>query len=400
MAHSPTERLGELLRSARTANPFYAAKFAHLPANVPLEALPFTTKAELAEDQRQHPPYGRARTGSIEQFRRYHQTSGTSTGKPLGWLDTERNWQWLLHCWQVSFPFMGLSPCERMFFPFSFGPFLGFWTAFEAASRAGHLCFAGGGMTSTARLRFILDHGISTVFATPTYALHLSEVAAKEGIDLCQSAVQRLVVAGEPGGCIPATRSRIEAVWGARVHDHYGMTEIGPVAVETEHEPQSLLLLESEYIVEVLEPGTGTPAPEGELVLTNVGRADSPLFRYRTGDIVRWGPRHANGWRSLAGGILGRADDMLHLRGNNIYPAALEAIIRRFADVQEYRLTVDHRGALNDLAIEVETAVPSVAEAVARAIRDELLFRVEVQAVPEGTLPRFEMKAKRIVHNR
>ena len=111
-------------------------------------------------------------------------------------------------------------------------------------------------MTSTARLRFLLEHACTVVFATPTYALHLAELAAKEGIDLAASPVRALVVAGEPGGNIPATRERIEAVWGARVFDHYGMTEIGPVAVEAADAPGQMYLLESEYLAEVLDPGT------------------------------------------------------------------------------------------------------------------------------------------------
>src|SRR6478752_1329467 len=176
---------------------------------------------------------------------------------------------------------MGLSPADRIFFPFSFGPFIGFWSAFEAASRFGALVIPGGGMTSTARLRFLIEHEITVVFATPTYALHLAELAAKEGIDLASSSVRALVVAGEPGGNIAATRERIESVWGARVFDHYGMTEVGPVAVEAADRRGQMYLLESEYLAEVLAPDSNTPAVPGEfgeLVLTNLGRTGSPLI--------------------------------------------------------------------------------------------------------------------------
>jgi len=244
------------------------------------------------------------------------------------------------------------------------------------------------------------------VFATPTYALHLAELAAKEGIDLARSAVRALVVAGEPGGNIPATRKRIETVWGARVFDHYGMTEVGPVAVEAADQPGRMYLLESEYLAEVLTPGENTPAPPGEfgeLVLTNLGRVGSPLVRYRTGDLVRVATDpdpSGRTWRRLDGGILGRADDMIHVRGNNLYPAAIEAIVRRFPQVAEYRVVVDHSGPLADMRIEVEPSGGDgreLAEAVGRAVRDELLFRVEVCAVPANTLPRFEMKARRVV---
>jgi phenylacetate-CoA ligase len=293
----------------------------------------------------------------------------------------------------VSFPFMGLTPHDRVFFPFSFGPFIGFWSAFESAARFGALVVPGGGMTSTARLRYLVEHAFTVVFATPTYALHLAEVAAKEGIDTAGSAVRAVVVAGEPGGNIPATRSRIEAVWGARVFDHYGMTEVGPVAVEADDQPGQMYLLESEYLAEIVHPGTGKPVPDGqtgELVLTNLGRVGSPLVRYRTGDLVRVATDpdpSGRTWRRLDGGILGRADDMIHVRGNNLYPSAIEAIVRRFPDVAEYRLHVDHTNPLADLRLEVEPICgdgAALADAVGRAVRDELLFRVVVTPAPPG----------------
>jgi phenylacetate-CoA ligase len=408
-------RLRALLAEVLAGNRFLAKKLAgvrpdDLRGPADLARLPFTTKPELAADQAEHPPYGSALSYPVERYSRLHQTSGTSTGRPLRWLDTPESWEAVLRCWQVSFPFMGLSPADRVFFPFSFGPFIGFWSAFEAASRFGALVLPGGGMTSTARLRFLVEHEATVVFATPTYTLHLAELAAKERIDLAGSSVRMLVVAGEPGGTIPATRKRIEEVWGARVFDHYGMTEIGPVAVEAVDTPGEMVLLESEYIAEVLTPDGNEPVPPGEygeLVLTNLCRTGAPLLRYRTGDLVRVAttPDAAGRtWRRLAGGILGRADDMIHVRGNNLYPAAIEAIVRRFPTVAEYRIHVDHSGPLADLRIEVEPADghdgPALADAVGRAVRDELLFRVEVSAAPCGSLPRFEMKARRLVHHK
>lgn len=408
-------RLRALLAEVLPGNRFLARRLAGVrpddirgPAD--LARLPFTTKADLAADQAEHPPYGSNLSFPPDRYSRLHQTSGTSTGRPLRWLDTPESWEAVLRCWQVSFPLMGLAPQDRVFFPFSFGPFIGFWSAFEAASRFGALVLPGGGMPSTARLRFLVEHEATVVFATPTYALHLAELAAKERIDLAGSPVRMLVVAGEPGGTIPATRARIEEVWGARVCDHYGMTEVGPVAVEAADTPGEMVLLESEYVAEVLAPGGAEPVPPGEfgeLVLTNLGRSGCPLLRYRTGDIVRVAatPDPAGRtWRRLSGGILGRADDMIHVRGNNLYPAAIEAIVRRFPAVAEYRIHVDHTGPLADLRIEVEPADghdgPALADAVGRAVRDELLFRVEVTAAGPGALPRFELKARRLVHHK
>jgi phenylacetate-CoA ligase len=392
-------------------NAFYARKLAaasltstNLRMLEDPRQLPFTTKADLLADQAGSPPYGRILTWPVSRYVRLHQTSGT-TGRPLRWLDTPQSWQGMLHNWEILFRIAGVQQGDRLFFPFSFGPFLGFWTAFEAAVQLGYFCLPGGGMSSTARLRFLLDHQVTVVFCTPTYALHLAEAARAERIDLAASAVRALIVAGEPGGCIPATRSRIEAAWGARVIDHWGLTELGPMAIECQENPAGLHILESECLVEIIDPETAQPASPGqvgELVVTNLGRLGSPLVRYRTGDLVLADTPCCCGrtFLRLNGGIRGRCDDMIHLRGNNFYPSALEAVIRRFPEVIEYRVEVDQSGPLANLRIEVEPAAEAprmdIAERVGRAIRDELLFRAEVTAVAPGTLPRFEMKARRI----
>jgi phenylacetate-CoA ligase len=405
------ERLAALLRAILPANRFYARKFAAAgigpdeiasPAN--LKRLPFTTKAELVADQAEHPLYGSDLTYPVERYCRMHQTSGTS-GRPLRWLDTPESWAWALDCWAAKFRFVRLRRGDRLFFPFSFGPFLGFWTAFESAAKLGYLCLPGGSMGSTARLRFLLDNEATVVLCTPTYALRLAEVAREQGIDLTKSTVRALIVAGEPGGSIPATRQRIEAAWGARVYDHHGMTETGPVTAECVENPGGIHVLEHHYIAEVIDPATGRDVPAGtvgELVLTNLGRWGSPLLRYRTGDLVRVDPKPCPcgcAFVRLDGGIRGRADDMIVLRGNNVHPGALQAILHRFAEVVEYRLEVDRSGTLPTLRVEIEVngAAGDVAARVDRAIRDELLFRAEVRAVAPGTLPRFEMKAQRLV---
>ncbi|MBM3979809.1 MAG: phenylacetate--CoA ligase [Planctomycetes bacterium] len=399
-------RLRVLVDAIRASNDFYRRKFAAVAADN-LESLPFTTKAELVADQAANPPYGTNLTFPLERYSRLHQTSGTSTGTPLRWLDTADSWEWILGCWRVNFELMGLKAGDRLFFPFSFGPFLGFWSAFDSATRAGFLGISGGGMTSVARLRCLLEHRCTVLFATPTYALHLSEVAAKEGLDIAGSPVRAVVVAGEPGGTIPATRARIEQLWGARVFDHYGMTEIGPVAVEADARPGQMYLLERDYLAEVIDPATGAAVPDGtagELVLTNLGRIGSPLIRYRTGDLVRIATDPdptGRAWRRLDGGILGRADDMIHVRGNNVYPSAIEAIVRRFAEVAEYRVHVNRANPLADLRLEIEPATgdgQALADSIGRAVRDELLFRVDVTPCPPGSLPRFEMKARRVIH--
>src|SRR5262249_330711 len=275
----------------------------------------------------------------------------------------------------------------------------------EAAARGGQLSLPGGGMSSSTRLRFLLANEATVILCTPSYALRLAEVAREENIDLATSPVRVLVVAGEPGGSIPATRARIEAEWGARVFDHSGMTEAGALGIECLENPCGLHLLETECVAEVIDPDTCKPISSGELgelVVTNLGRWGSPLLRYRTGDLVRVDPRPCHCGRvfvRLQGGILGRTDDMIHLRGNNVYPGAVEAVIRQFAEVAEFRLEVDYTESLPVLRVEIEPIAAELAtrmiEGVDQAIRDQLLFRAEVRAVSPGSLPRFEGKARR-----
>jgi phenylacetate-CoA ligase len=398
------ERLRELFDEIRPRNDYVAEKFRgkYIGSLEDLRLLPFTTKEELLADQQTHPPYGRNLTYPLTCYRRLHQTSGT-TGKTLRWLDTAASWERLLQTWDTIFRWLGVTEKDRLFFPFSFGPFLGFWTAFEAAARRGSLCLSGGGMSSLARLHMLLENQATVVLCTPTYALRLAEVARENGIGLGNS-VRALIVAGEPGGSIPATRARIENAWQAHVFDHSGSTEAGPMAIECPENPCGLHVIETDHLVEVVDPSSGVPKASGEvgeMVVTTLGRWGSPLIRYRTGDLVRVDPNPCPCGRTfvrLEGGILGRTDDMIHVRGNNVYPAALEGVIRRF-DVGEYRVWVDQSGTLAELRIEVEPATdhaPDLAECISQAIRDELLFRAEVSLVAPGSLPRFEMKANRI----
>ncbi|MBM4072084.1 MAG: phenylacetate--CoA ligase [Planctomycetes bacterium] len=406
-------RLAELLDEVLPRNPFYAEKFkaaavrrADVRKLADLKRLPCTTKAELLADQIAHPPYGSNLTYPVAQYTRMHQTSG-STSLPLRWLDTASSWERMLSCWQTIFDITGITTADRLFFAFSFGPFLGFWTAFEAGQRRGCLCLAGGGLSSVARLNMLLDHSATLVFCTPTYALRLAETAREHGIELSKAnsrySIRALIVAGEPGGCIPATRARIEDAWQARVFDHSGMTEVGPLAIECPEGPGGLHILEGDYWAEIVDPTSEqmvAAGSTGELVLTTLGRVGSPLLRYRTGDLVRLDDGPCPCGRTflrLAGGILGRADKMIHVRGNNIYPAALENIIRRFREVAEFRIVVSEQAHMTELRIEIEPecAGANLPERIGQVIRDELLFRADVVLVK--SLPRFEMKASRVI---
>jgi phenylacetate-CoA ligase len=407
-----TRKLAAMLYVVRSSNPFYQLKLAgHSfdPANGRLDDLPFTTRAELEQDQAAHPPYGSNLTYPLERYCRYHQTSG-SGGKPLRWLDTADSWQWFKKLWGVIFAAAGVTAHDRILFPFSFGPFVGFWAAFDGATEIGSLCLPAGGLSTQARLRMMLDNDATIVCCTPTYALRMAEVAQQEGFDLPNSKVRALIVAGEPGGSIPSVRTRIESAWGARVFDHTGMTEIGALSFEcAESQGTGVHVIETEFVAEIVDPKTLKPLPDGEtgeLVLTNLGRRGSPLIRYRTGDLVRLtrGRCACGRWLArLEGGILGRADDMFIVRGNNVFPTAVEAVLRGIPEIAEFRCRINAGdGALTRVTLEVEPT-PGASDAeglkhqVERSIQQALSFRPDVVTVPAGTLPRFELKARRFV---
>lgn len=417
IAAAQLEQLRSLVAELFPGNRFYADKLQSAGVTFDVASLedfsarfPFTTKPELVTDQLSQPPYGTNLTYPLERYTRFHQTSGTS-GKPLRWLDTPENWEGMIESWTEVFRAAGAHAADRVMFAFSFGPFIGFWLAFESAQRLGCLCLPGGGLSTSARLRVLFENRATVLCCTPTYAIRLGEVAREEGLAAESSCVRTIIVAGEPGGSIPATRKRIAELWpGARVFDHHGMTEVGPVTYECPRQPGVLHVIESAYYAEVIDPASGRPATQGELVLTTLNRVGSPLLRYRTGDLVKLVTHDASritqpclcGRYELAldGGILGRVDDMIIVRGVNVYPSAVEAILRDFNEIAEYRVQVTNKNSLAELRLEVEPVkethdLEGLLACVGKAFETTLALRVPVSAVPPGTLPRFEMKAQR-----
>jgi phenylacetate-CoA ligase len=297
----------------------------------------------------------------------------------------------------------GLGPADRVYFPFSFGLFVGFWAGFEGARALGALAIPGGGADSLTRLDAMQSLGATALVCTPSYALHLVETARARGIDLPKLGIRATVHAGEPGAGIPAVRARIQAGWGARAFDHAGMTEMGAYGYECA-EQAGLHVNESEFIAEVLDPQTLAPAREGELVLTNLGRTGSPAIRYRTGDRVRVAEAPCGCGRTfmrLEGGILGRLDDMLIIRGVNVFPSAIEGIVRRFPAVAEFQIELFREGELEEARVLIEVGggdgARSLGDAVQEALRSSLGVRLPVTCVASGTLPRWELKARRVI---
>ena len=377
------------------------AWFAREPGWDAFRSLPFTAKADLVADQESHPPLGRIATHPRERYVAFHQTSGTR-GRPLAVLDTAESWSWWADCWGQVYRAAGVTPADRILFAFGFGPFIGFWSAFAGAQRLGALTIPAGGMDAKQRLRLIADTGATVLLATVTYALRLAEVAREEGIDLPRLGIRRTIHAGEPGASIPSVRARVEDAYGALCFDHAGATEVGAHSFSCSAR-DGLHVNEAEFVAEVLDAG-GAPVPEGdvgELVLTNLGRAGWPVIRYRTGDLAVNGGRGCACGRSflkLPGGVTGRVDDLMIVRGVNVFPTAVEAIVRGF-EVGEFRLVRLRNGDLEELRVDVE-AGEETARALAEELRLRLAVRIGTRAVAAGSLPRFELKARRVVDER
>jgi phenylacetate-CoA ligase len=404
------QRLRSLIGELST-NHFYQEKFraagfdlSGIECADDLRSLPFTTKQELVDEQLAHPPFGRLLTYPLSRYRYFHQTSGT-TGRPLKWLDTEESWQWWLRSWGYVYRAAGVTSDDVVFCAFSFGPYISHWAAISGAWHIGAMCVSGGGMNSEQRLQSILDDRATVIVCTPTYALHLAEAARELRIDLRAIAVRIGIHAGEPGASLPNVKRAIERAWGATCFDHAGATEAGAWAFDCEAQTGAIHLNEAEFIFEVIDPQTGESIGEGqrgELVITNLGRAGMPVLRYRTGDLVELTTEPCPCGRSFArikGGVLGRADDMIIVRGVNLYPSAIDNLIRGNPLVFEYEVEISRIAGLDELLIRIETAdagsFDEAAHQLTHSFRTAHSIRVSVEHSPAGSLPRYEFKSRR-----
>src|SRR5262245_46686821 len=404
------ERL-RLLLSELATNQFYEEKFgfagmkmAEARGAADLSRLPFTTKSELAAEQLEHPPYGGLLTYPLSRYRYLHQTSGT-TGRPLRWLDTAEDWETFLRCWAEVYRGAGVTENDLVFCAFSFGPYVSHWTGIDGARYVGALALSGGGMSSEQRLRAILDNRCPALVSTPTYALRPADGASGRRLDLRASDIRITIHAGEPGASVPNVKRRIEAAWGARCFDHAGATEVGAWGFDCQAEDGAIHLNELEFIFELIDPETCRAVDagvRGELVITTLGRAGMPVLRYRTGDLVELTTEPCACGRTLArikGGVLGRADDMLSVRGVNVYPAVIDNLIHAVPSIIEYEVEIRRVAEMDDLLLKLETderhSFAEVERAILAAFRAQLNIRVSVAQADRGSLPRYEFKARR-----
>lgn len=397
------ERLNELIVRARADNPFQRAR---LGEGAPLESLadvarlPFTRKQDLLADQRANPPFGTNLTFTLDRYTHLNQTSGT-TGETLRVLDTEEDWRWWASCIARVLRAAGVGPDDRVALAYSFGPYVQFWASYAGVLEVGALAIPLGGMESVQRLTTIGDYGATALLATPSYAVHLAKVAGSNDLGATMDSIARVICTGEPGASLPAMRAQIETAWSARCFDHAGASEAGSFAVPCD--AGGLHLNEDEFVVELIEPHGDAPVAPGEigeLVVTALGRIGFPVIRYRTGDIVRSSadacPAGHDG-RWLPDGILGRSDDMVVIRGMNVFPSAIEQILRESRGLGEFRITFySDPVAMDEVKVEAELANAADARAIQTRLRQRLGLRVRIVPVKPGLLPAHTHKARRV----
>ncbi|WP_439565975.1 phenylacetate--CoA ligase family protein [Microcella sp.] len=412
-------KLRRVTEWADARSPFYRASFAKAgftPAQLKslpdIQRIPFLDRDEWMASQEAAPPYGDLPVAPHSAAVRMHTTSGTSGRTPLRALDTRRDWKWTSEMWCYAMWGIGIRPYDIGYVAFGYGSFIGFWGLHNGLEKIGALVIPGGAQTTAARVKQIIDFGATVVASTPTYALRLAQEAEALGYDLAASAVRTIVLSGEPAGSIPETKALIETLWGAKAYDTAGMTEVSTIFMfEPADQPGGCHIIEDHFIEEVIDPISREALPYGEAgerVCTSFGRSIIPLIRYRSADMVVKVPHtHAsNGrtWDLYEGGIIGRVDDMKLVRGTNVYPRAVEGVVRGFPSIEEFQIRITREGIRDEITLVVEPAT-SVGDAQWDALESSLVselahahegLRFLIERAPEGALPRFELKARRL----
>jgi len=413
-------RLKTLIMYVQAESPFYAGRWKaagvaaeDLRSLEDLAAFPIITKEDVERDQLENPPYGSACTVPPHRQMKLWQTSGT-TGAPRLWAETKEDWENGMYLYARALYGHGVRPGWRAFFSFGYPPFIAFWLCHYAAEMMGCQVVPKGPLPSQAWLGLIKrlsSTAPSFMCATPTYAQRLLEVATDIGIDPKRLGIRLLSLAGEPGACVPATKAGLEAAWGAGVHDIFGSTEVsGPVGFTCDAqaglaEPSDHASVDY-FILELLDPKTRTPVPEGEagaLCVTALGRTGIPAVRFLLNDYLRlaWEPCACGRTLPLVkGGLRARADDMMIIRGVNVYPSLIENLVRGVSGLStEYALVRREGGAV----VRVE-ALPGIAASeydrlasrVQAEIRTGTSLTLGVEVLSPGSLPRSETKTKRV----
>jgi len=418
------KRIKKLIRYAYTHTQLYRRKFRECgltPDDINtmddfVKKVPFTTKEDLTYSQSPEQMFAvDALAEKSDTIIHYFQTSGT-TGLPLkipfSHYDTIKYGEdWVYGFWAV-----GIRPRFRFYFAFSWGMYAGFWSCYWGVRRLGCTAISGGGVGTEDRIKQLQSLKPDVLVATPTYAVYIAEMCRKMGVDPKSFGLKFFYGAGEPGPtAIPKLREELESYYGVKAYELYGVAEVGAIAPAC---PLQLgtHLNESNYHCIVIDPETGELLSEGERgenVVTSFAQLSQPVIKYRTKDIVEWHYSDAcecgRTWVLYKGSVLARSDYVVKVRGVNIYQTAIENIIRSIPGASPYiemHLRLDER-KLDDMLIKVEAdqSLPSemysdLENKIAEAIRGVIGVRLAVEVLPPNSLPRYELKAKKIFDHR
>lgn len=353
-------------------------------------------------------PYGDSLCVPPEKVTEYRQTSGT-TGQPVYQPDTWQDWEWQSESWSYILWAQGFRNTDRVFIPFGYNVFTAYWNGHYAAEKVGCEVVPGGILNTEERLLKMKELRATAMMATPTYVLGMAETCRKKlEMDPKELSIDRVLCAGEPGASVPATKQRMEEAWGAKVYDHVGATEIGGWSYECTSQPGGLHVNEGFFLVELIDIETGEhieePNRTGKIVITTFDRLAQPCIRFDSKDVSMWGDFCECGrtYRVLKGGIQGRTDHITKVKGVLFSPVSVEEVVRSMPQLgDEYELIVYKKGDIDQVALKVEL-LPEAASQEEKVLHElnwqlrlktNLAFKIEFH--PFGSLPRYEVKARR-----
>jgi len=406
------KNLRKLIQYAKDHSVFYQKKYKGIsPEDIQsLEAvrrLPLIDKEDLrkAQDGKSPFPYGEMLGVELKEVTNFRQTSGT-TGRPVYVPESYESWQWRLEVWCHILWMAGFRETDRVFVPFGYNVYVAFWEGHYAAEKLGCEVVPGGALDTRGRISKMMEVKATALMNTPTYGLHLAEEVLKMGLDPKTIGIKRMLCAGEP--MPPATRNRLEQLWGAEVYDHIGGTEPCAWAAMC-GKRKGLHLMEPFFLVEILDMETMTrevnPGELGVAVVTPLGRHSFPLIRFNTKDVVRRGKEGCLCGRTSQkiAEVTGRTDDLRKIRGVLFTPVTVEEIVRKeFLQIVEYEIVVEQKGMMDEICLRVEPQEEMGAEAVkdfcgqvTERLKTKTNLRFQIEMVAPGCLPRYTLKSKR-----
>ena len=387
----------------------YGVKPDDLKCYEDMRKIPIISKKFITENLDGDSIYGRTLTMPPEKVVFYHQTSGT-TSRPVPQPDSLFDWYYNGECWANALWAHGVRPSDKVLLAFNYNLFIGFWQCHYGCEKIGCEIIPGGSLSTEVKLQKIQELGITVIATTPSYAFRIAETAERLGIDLAASSIRKVITSGEPGGLVDGVKDKLEKAWGADVYDNIGATEVGSWGFECTARSGGLHINESNFLPEIIgledeEPIT-EPGKYGRLVLTNFFRSARPCIRFNTNDIACWSAEPCScgrTYRMIAGGIQGRVDHILKVRGTFVNPVVVEDIVNKYEKCsQEYQIVIHEDN--NHITVTAEAApgvgrdeFAAVAAEVSARIHNATFVKMDVVIAPYGSMERSDAKSKRVV---